>query len=164
MRVGVVADTHVPILAPKIPDTLWRGLEGCDYLIHAGDFHVYSVYEQFASRFPMTAVIGNRDEFPESEDIPEKQLIELEGFTIGVTHGFGPPRGTAKRVVKSWKAPPPDLLIFGHSHEAGVSTINDCQLLNPGSPTDYISSEERTYAILELRDEIQIQIHHLEEE
>ena len=161
MRIGVVADTHVPIFAPKVPEKLWTALEGCDHVIHAGDFHTYEVYREFASRFPLTAVIGNRDEFPESPEVPERQILEVNGFRIGVTHGFGPPRGTEKRVVKFWKDDPPDLLIFGHSHEPGIHKLEGFKLLNPGSPTDKLSNDHPSYAILELKDEILIEIHEL---
>ncbi len=162
MRIGVVADTHVPIFSPQVPENLWKALDTCDRVIHAGDFHTYSVYREFADRYPLTAVIGNRDDFPESDEVPERQVLEVSGFRIGITHGFGPPKGTEKRVVKSWKEPPPDLLIFGHSHQAGIHEIEGFKLLNPGSPTDTLTATEKTYAIIELKDEIDIQIHRLD--
>ena len=161
MKIGVISDTHVPIFATQLPPKLLKKLDECDRVIHAGDFHAYSVYRELASRYNLTAVIGNRDEFPESEEIPERQVIDVGGFKIGITHGFGPPKGVAKRVVRSWKDTPPDLVIFGHSHQAGMHEIDGFKLLNPGSPTDTLSSDRQTYAILELDDEIKISIHDL---
>lgn len=161
MKIGVVADTHIPLFAPAVPDELWKGLEGCDHLIHAGDFDSWETYEAFASRFPLTAVIGNRDQFPASDEVPERRILEVGGFRIGITHGFGPPSGAAKRTAKAWKDGAVDLLIFGHSHEAGVFDLDGLRLLNPGSPTDTHYCDCRTYAILELDDEIGIEIHNL---
>lgn len=162
MRIGVVSDTHIPLFAPSVPDRLWKALEGCDHVIHAGDFDHWETYLEFASRFPTVAVIGNRDEFPECEEAPERRILEVGGFRIGITHGCGPPSGAAKRVARNWKEGPVDLLIFGHSHEAGEFDLEGLRMLNPGSPTDTLCSDRRTYAILELDDRIHIGIHDLD--
>jgi putative phosphoesterase len=160
-RIGVVSDTHVPSIYRTIPDDLWRGLEGCDRVIHAGDFDSWETYEAFKREFPVTAVIGNRDEFRECEEIPNSQVIEAGGFTIGVTHGWGPKKGLPERVYHAWEGGPVDLLVFGHSHLPGIHTIDGLRLLNPGSPTDTISAERQTFALLEIGDTIEIAIHHL---
>jgi len=159
MRIGVVSDTHVPSLYRTIPDELWRVLEGCERVIHAGDFDGWETYETFRQRFPLTAVIGNRDAFEESSQVPTKQVIQVGTFKIGITHGWGPKKGLPERVFQSWEDGPVDLIVFGHSHKPGVHTIDGCRLLNPGSPTDTITAERQTYAILEIGESIEISIH-----
>lgn len=36
MRIGVIADTHMPRMAKKLPHLLSKGLQGVDLIIHAG--------------------------------------------------------------------------------------------------------------------------------
>jgi len=161
MKVGVVSDTHIPSLSRYIPEALWRGLEGCEHLIHAGDFETLEIYEEFNERFPFSGVKGNRDLFNDRGHLPDQRIIELEGFTIGITHGFGSRVGLPERVRKGWTEPV-DLLVFGHSHQVGIYDIDGLKLLNPGSPTDFISAARQTFALLNLGDTIEIEIHELD--
>ena len=162
LKIGVVADTHVPSTYVKIPDELWRGLDGCDQLVHAGDFDSWETYQEFKQRFPTAAVLGNRDTFQVCEEVPEWRILEAAGFKIGVVHGFGPPKNLGPRLRKAWPGGPVDLLVYGHSHQAGEEEIEGMRLLNPGSPTDTLCATRRTFAILTLNDSIEIEIRDLE--
>ena len=161
LQIGVVADTHVPSTFARIPENLWREFEGCDRLIHAGDFDSWETYEEFGKRFPTTAVIGNRDTFPACDEVPEWRILEIGGFKIGVTHGFGPPNNLGPRVRSAWSGGPVDLLVYGHSHRAALEEIKGIRLLNPGSPTDTLFAPRQTYAILTLGDTLEIDIRDL---
>jgi hypothetical protein len=161
LQVGVVADTHVPSTYAKVPDELWRGLEGCEQVLHAGDFDSWETYEEFKKRFPTAAVIGNRDTFAICEEVPEHRVLDLSGFKIGMIHGFGPPKNLGPRVRQVWPGGPVDLLIYGHSHRPGVEEVDGIRMLNPGSPTDTLCAERQTFAILTLNDSLEIEIRDL---
>ncbi len=161
MRIGVLSDTHVPGVYRSLPDSLWRSLEGCDQVIHAGDIDGWSTYELLKSRFPTIAVVGNKDSFRACEEVPESRIFETNGHTFGITHGKGPAAGLPQRVVQRWTGGPVDLLIFGHSHEAGIHEINGQRLLNPGSATDMLA-EHCTIALMEVGETIEIVFREIE--
>lgn len=161
MRIGVLSDTHVPKVYRTLPDNLWRLLDGCDQIIHAGDLDGWDTYELLKSRFPICAVVGNQDSFPACEEVPEKRVLEVNGHTLGITHGCGPSAGIAQRVAKAWTGGPVDLLIFGHSHLPGIHEINGQKMLNPGSATDVLA-DRRTIALLEIGETIETTFHDLE--
>ncbi|NUN97298.1 MAG: metallophosphoesterase family protein [Candidatus Omnitrophica bacterium] len=94
MRIGVLSDTHVPSVCRVMPDAVWRALDGCETVLHAGDFDSWETYCEFKKRFPVFGVIGNRDSFGVSEEVPERRIVELGSFRIGMTHGSGPRAGS----------------------------------------------------------------------
>lgn len=155
MRVGVISDTHVPSLYRSIPPGIWRALEGCEIIIHAGDFDGWEAYEEFKSRFPTLGVIGNQDSFRRCDEVPMNRVETLNGYQIGITHGFGPRVNLPQRVLTNWHGPKVDLLIFGHSHEPGIHVIDGTRMLNPGSATDVLA-DRQTIAILDLKETLEI--------
>jgi hypothetical protein len=161
IRIGVVSDTHVPGVYRSLPDTLWRALEGCDQVIHAGDFDGWETYQQIKSRFPTIAVVGNKDDFRACEEVPESRILTVGGHTIGITHGCGPCAGLPQRVAQRWTGGPVDLLIFGHSHDLGLHEIGGQKLLNPGSATDVLA-DRCSIALLDVGEIIQISFSDIE--
>ncbi len=155
MRIGVVSDTHVPGVYRSIPENLWRALEGCDQVIHAGDFDGWETYSLFKKRFPTIAVVGNKDDFRACQEVPESRILEVRGHTLGITHGRGPAAGLPQRVAQRWTGGPVDLIIFGHSHVAGIYDIHGQRLLNPGSATDVLA-DRCTIALLDVGESIEI--------
>lgn len=143
-----------------MPDAVWRALDGCETVLHAGDFDSWETYCEFKKRFPVFGVIGNRDSFGVSEEVPERRIVELGSFRIGMTHGSGPRAGLPARVRAAWSGAA-DLVVFGHSHEVGIHEINGLRLLNPGSATDVCTADRQTLAYLDLEDTIRITIHEI---
>src|SRR3989304_5864479 len=111
LKIGVVADTHVPSTYVKIPDELWRGLDGCDQLVHAGDFDSWETYQEFKQRFPTAAVLGNRDTFQVCEEVPEWRILEAAGVSVGSVYGYGRPKDRGAGLRKEGRAGPVDLLV-----------------------------------------------------
>lgn len=129
-------------------------------MIHAGDFDSWETYEEFKKRFPTYGVVGNRDDFGACEEIPERRIVQIGGFAIGVTHGCGAAHGLPERVRNGW-TDEADLVIFGHSHQPGIQVIQGLKLLNPGSPTDVLCAERQTYALIDVGKGLEITIHEL---
>jgi predicted phosphodiesterase len=49
MRIGIVADTHMPRSAKKLPDALVKGLQGVESILHLGDWTSLNVAEWVSS-------------------------------------------------------------------------------------------------------------------
>jgi putative phosphoesterase len=55
-------------------------------------------------------------------------------------------------VRDSFKSECPDIIIFGHSHHPFNELISGVLYFNPGSPTDMVYSEARSFGIIEIND------------
>ncbi len=162
MKAVVISDTHIPSRARDIPGVIWEEIETADLIIHAGDFTTVDFYVQLKSVKPLKAVHGNMDEIELFHLLKEKEIFEMEGVRVGLTHGFGAPYGIEKRVLKLFENDEVDLIIFGHSHIPLYKKLEDKYLLNPGTPTDTIYARRQSYAILEIVDgNIQVEIKYL---
>ena len=163
MKIGIIADTHIPVSATKIPSKIIECFKDCDLIIHAGDLVEMSVISDLEKIAETKAVYGNMDGPEVRNRLPEKILFEAGGKKIGVYHGKGP----ASRVVQTAKEAfdeKPDIVIFGHSHSPYNEKIDGTLYFNPGSSTDKIFSPYRSFGIIELDgDDISAQIIRLED-
>ncbi len=122
-------------------------------IIHAGDFEDLSVIPMLEKVAPLTAVQGNMCKSEVKNKFPIKNIVKIEGLTIGITHGTGGPEGYYKRVVDIFKdeLTTPDIIISGHTHRPEAKIVNGVQVINPGSPTDKYFAPRNTVAILEIK-------------
>ena len=144
MRVALISDTHLPSLI-RTPDELGPALADflatCELILHGGDVVRPSVLdwcEQFA---PVVVAQGNNDAF-EDPRMAERQLLELEGWRVGMVHDLRP--GESR--------PVPELLatsLGGERVEYREGTV----VINSGSPTLPHHKEFRlgTAALLEVK-------------
>jgi len=154
MKVGVLSDTHIPLKAKALPDEVLQAFKEVDYIIHAGDITSLEVLDTLSTLAPVIAVSGNVDPDKLQAILSDKEMITLNGYRIGVTHGHGGTGKTLDRVIKCFENDPVDCIIFGHSHIPYCKTINRVLLFNPGSPTDKRRNEFFSFGILELGDRI----------
>ena len=82
--------------------------------------------------------------------LPEKRVVELNGFKIGITHGWGSPTGIELRVKTFFPEDNLTAIVFGHSHKPCNKITDNILFFNPGSPTDKRHAEHRTMGILTL--------------
>jgi uncharacterized protein len=159
IKIGVISDTHIPECTSKLPDKLVKGLAGMDMIVHAGDLADVSVLEALKGVCTdVRAVAGNMDNGDVCRALPEKLVFKTGNFSIGVTHGYGPPQKLPAMVRRLFKKDKVDLIIFGHSHQPVCSTETTPWLFNPGSPTDTIFAPYRSFGVLEIGDRIQMKI------
>ncbi len=147
MKALIIADTHL-----KSPDKLNRLLaehDDADALIHAGDFTDPAILQALEGRL-LFAVAGNADAEPIKQALPEKRIVELAGYRIGIVHGHGQGKTTPDRALQAFADEPVDIIVFGHSHQPAIYTRNKILLLNPGSFT--VKRQERwfSYIVLDL--------------
>jgi len=148
MRIGLIADTHIPESCDRIPDAVFEALRGVDLVMHAGDVYVNSVLDELSRIAPVIAALGNGDEGldghrfrldPGDERVREAHLIEVEGVRVGLVHAIPTPEETSEQVFRNALqvhfGGPVDVVVLGHSHVEGVRRFGDTMVVNPGSPT-----------------------------
>jgi putative phosphoesterase len=135
-RILIMSDTHLPKRAKKLPDSLWREVDECDVVLHAGDWVDSATLDSLEARAArLVGVYGNNDGAELRARLPEIARFELDGVRLAMIHETGPSTGRESRCDTLF--PDTDVLIFGHSHIPwDTMTPRGLRLLNPGSPTD----------------------------
>ena len=157
MRIGVISDTHIPKAALDLPEAIYNDFVNVDLILHAGDLVEMNVLRKLQKLAPVKAVYGNMDLEEVRNALPEKEIIKIGKFKIGLVHGSGSPKGLIK-AVKSEFANGIDVIVYGHSHSPFNEKIGKTLFFNPGSPTDTVFAPYNSYGILEVNDEIQARI------
>lgn len=159
MKIGVISDTHIPINAKDIPPKILEEFKNVDMIIHAGDLVDLSVLDKLRGVSKVIkAVRGNMDSPEVRNKLPEKELITVKNFKIGVMHGWGPPDKLIDMMSEAFKSDKVDLIIFGHSHQALNVKKKDIVYFNPGSPTDRVFAPYNSFGIIEIDDKIEARI------
>lgn len=150
MKIGVLSDTHIPSRAKALPEIVLQAFQEVDYIIHAGDITSPEVLDTLNTLAPVIAVSGNVDPDKLRAILSDKEIVALDGYRIGVTHGHGSTGKTLDRVIKCFQNDPVDCIIFGHSHIPYCEKKDHVLLFNPGSPTDKRRNRFYSFGILEL--------------
>ena len=149
MKIAVLSDTHLKS-AQALPKKALKILDSVDAVIHAGDYQDISVVEHLIELKDFYGVCGNMDSGQIRARLPEKRIIELNGFKIGITHGWGAPGGIESRIRSYFPENNLHAIVFGHSHTPCNRVINNILFFNPGSPTDKRYAEYCSMGILTL--------------
>jgi uncharacterized protein len=126
MRIGVISDTH-GMLRPEVFDVFAR----VDHILHAGDVGPEAILEELGAIAPVTAVYGNTDGWALRGRLPQVAKIELDGFTIVVTHGDQ--LGTPTPEKLQARFPDAEIIAFGHTHRPVLTLVDTVvTVMNPG--------------------------------
>jgi len=89
-------------------------------------------------------------------ELPDKEMFEIRGFKIGITHPSegGSPVGL-KMLVKSKLRDDLDLIIYGHSHNPVNEREGNIIYFNPGSATGAFPARSKTYGVFRIEEEIE---------
>jgi uncharacterized protein len=159
MKIGVISDTHMPEKGKELPLKLCNELKKCDMVIHVGDMVTAVVVQDLKKICPnLKAVCGNMDPAEIRQQFPEKEVIQVGKFRIGIKHGFGPPDKLLSLMKEAFKSDNVDMIIFGHSHNPVNEKIGKIIFFNPGSPTDEIFAPYKSFGIIEINDKIEARI------
>jgi putative phosphoesterase len=149
VNVAVIADTHMPRGARRLPADCLERLRAADLILHAGDLVALAVLEQLeALGPPVRAVHGNMDDADLRERLPPTTLVEAGGCRIGMTHDPGPRGGRGERLIRRFAGC--DAVVYGHTHLPEVTRELGVWILNPGSPTERRRAPVHTMLVLEL--------------
>jgi putative phosphoesterase len=149
MRIGLLADTHIPEAGPDLPRTAYDALASCDRIIHAGDLHVIEVLDRLERVAPVISCRGNGDiapgwgsrpGVPEDPRVADVLVLDVAGLAIGVVHDIehydsdGEERLTARLDQTFGRRV--DAVVCGHTHVPMTWGLRDGPtIVNPGSPT-----------------------------
>jgi putative phosphoesterase len=159
VRIGVISDTHIIDKAQGLPEEILKDFKHCDMVIHAGDLIDISVLDKLKSVCPVVkAVAGNMDPPEVKAKLPEKQIIPVAKYKIGLMHGYGPAHALLPLLTEAFKKDAVDIIIFGHSHSAYNRKNGRILYFNPGSPTDKIFAQCNSYGIIEINTKIEAKI------
>jgi putative phosphoesterase len=126
MRLGVIADTH-GLLRPEVFDAF----EQVDHILHGGDVGTMAILDELGAIAPVTAGYGNTDGWELRDRLPQVARLELDGFTIIVTHGdqFGSP--TPEKLQSAF--PEAEIIVYGHTHRPLLTLVDVVvTVMNPG--------------------------------
>lgn len=130
VKIALISDTH-GYLDPKI----FKYIESCDQVWHAGDIGPAAVCEALEKIKPVTAVYGNIDGQDVRKIYPKNQRFMCEGVDVWITHIGGYPDRYSSDIKEQITRNPPKLFICGHSHILKVMYDKKLGLLhiNPGA-------------------------------
>jgi len=150
MRIGLIADTHIPDIEEKIPIEIMHVFRDVDLILHAGDIYLPSVLDDLECIAPVLAARGDDDDGDIGLDrrVKNKHILKIEGQTIWLVHerpfalrfpdmppSLMLPPLEYKNGEALKKEEPPDIYIFGHEHCRVIERIENTLYVNPGSPT-----------------------------
>lgn len=119
MKLGVISDTH-----GLLREEVIEYLQGCDYIIHAGDVGNKDIIDKLESITKTFVVRGNNDKDEWGLTLPEYREIEMDEILIYLVHDKVDIPKDLKEV---------DLVIYGHSHKFSNEKIDNIVYLNPGA-------------------------------
>ena len=153
-KILVIGDFHIPRRARDIPKKMKDFLneqQKFNLVLCTGDLIVSSMLQKIEKFGPVKVVMGNMDY--QSLD-PDRHLIEVEGWNLGVIHGdVVHPRGDVNKLVTVADNLDVDVLISGHTHMDMIQFKDKKLLLNPGSAVgawSFVSSNIASFMILEI--------------
>lgn len=148
MLVGVVADTHCPEFAQRLPDALFEALGGVELILHAGDVNGQATLDALERIAPVRAVHGDHDS--QLVHLPAVRELDVAGRKVVVVHGnrsrwveepetfawtitlgrYRPHRRLAEELARRF--PAADVIVFGHTHRAEAYRAGGRLVFNPG--------------------------------
>ena len=155
MKIGVISDTHLRELYPEFKKMIEFYFKDVEKIFHAGDFVDWSIADYLSSQKELIAVCGNMDSRDICKAFPEKRMVELKGFKIGLIHGGGSPFGIEARIRREFDEV--DAIVYGHTHAPADHQVKDIYFFNPGSPTRSFV-HKATLGILHLGEKIEGEI------
>lgn len=155
MRIGVLSDTHLTSFRGELGEVIAHHFRDVAMILHAGDVVELNALDYFAGR-EIKVVAGNMDSWELKQRAPAKMVFRVEGFTVGLIHGWGSPAGIEDRITREFDDI--DILVYGHTHRAVSHTRNGIHYFNPGSPTDKRFANTNSIGILEIGTSINAEI------
>lgn len=153
MRILVLSDTHIPVMAKTLPQQVITEASNSQLCLHAGDLVDYTIFEKLSSYTKTLGVCGNMDNEEVRKRLPYKEIVEVEKLRIGIIHGKGAPENLITLINREFEElwDSIQIFVFGHSHQPFCKKIDGKLYFNPGSPTDKVFAPYKSYGILEIK-------------
>jgi uncharacterized protein len=155
VKIVVLSDTHLLKRKKGLPKRLTDELKDVDLIIHAGDWQTIEVLKELQTHAKVEGVYGNVDDEEIIGLFPDKRIVDVCGFKIGITHGHGQGRTTEKRAISAFDGEKVDCIIFGHSHIPIKKYEKEVLIFNPGSPTDKRRQKMYSFGVIYISDNME---------
>jgi len=155
LHIGVLADTHIPHILPRLPEQVFAIFDRVDLILHAGDLDEENVLTELSHIAPTLAVRGNphlRYGTLGSPHLPGTIHLNLFGHRLVLIHGrpwlvlgfFDKVRAyffcrdnedLNRDLIAGYRRafPTADVVVFGHSHRACVQRVGHTLFFNSGA-------------------------------
>lgn len=130
MKIGVISDTHLRKATPELCELQHTVFADVSLILHAGDLTELEVLDAFSDK-EVVAVQGNMDSHAVRNQLPAREVIEIEGFRIGITHGLGNPFGMPRKLAGTFDNV--DVIVYGHTHRSDNQVRDGVLFFNPGA-------------------------------
>jgi uncharacterized protein len=121
MKIGVISDTH-GLLRPEVAPAL----AGVERILHLGDVGKISILRELEKIAPVTAIRGNVDGEGPCSELPETEVVELEGRYVYMLHDL-------KTLHLDPAAGKFAAVLSGHTHQPTFYKKKGVLYFNPGS-------------------------------
>jgi len=155
MKIGVLSDTHLHQVTEKFIAIYDEYLSDKDMILHAGDVVSPEIID-FLNAKDFHGVCGNMDPLEVKRFLPDKKVINLGGYSLGLIHGWGRSDDLENRILPLFNGV--DVIVYGHSHIASNHIRDGVLFFNPGTATGYSSSGIHSIGVLELGDAVRGEI------
>ena len=140
IRIGLIADTHMPGSLKALWPQAIAAFEGVDCILHAGDLHTLEIVDELNRIAPVYVAKGNGDEDIHDARLQHVWNLEFGDVRIGMIHQFPSPERKSGDIItasrqRHFGLSAPHVVIFGHTHMESLHVIDDVLYVNPGSPT-----------------------------
>ena len=167
VKIIVIGDTHI-LDFEDLPQKMLKAILSADWVIHVGDYTSKNVLNGLLNLKDQqfVGVYGNADPLSIRNQVLEKEIIDIDGKKIGITHpGVGGTyENTKNKLLRKFKDDDVDAIIYGHTHDPAIEEFNGIMLVNPGK--GYLEKEyfgpPTSFAILTLDDKIHAEIINIE--
>lgn len=138
-----IADSHGNVSAVEKLRPL---LNESDYIIHLGDGarDMKNFYQDFGNKIYQVdgnCDIGGYNLKYFTFDIEKVRVLITHGDNFGVKFGLG-------RLVEFAKQENCNLVLYGHTHEASIQTIDGILVVNPGSLSYFTAQKSVAYVVI----------------
>ena len=136
MRIGLLADTHLPSTIRQLWPEVRDAFAGVDLILHAGDIVTPGVLDWLEEIAPTLAARGNNDDGWSDARMQALHLLDLEGWRLAMLHDMEPEdRPIAALLDMYLGGSPADILVTGHTHFERLDYRDGVLQINSGSPT-----------------------------
>jgi putative phosphoesterase len=136
LRIGLLADTHLPNERRHLWDEVKAAFHDVDLILHAGDIVHPMVLDWLEEIAPVLAAQGNNDMLWSDPRMAPTQMLEFDGWRLAVVHDMEPEERPIDQLLKMYlKGERPDVVITGHTHFERLDYREAVLQINPGSAT-----------------------------
>ena len=130
MKIGIISDTHMSKPSKELGALTSGVFSDVAMILHAGDVTRLRVLEAFSDK-EVIAVSGNMDQYDVRGTLPLSHVAVVDGYRIGLIHGWGGPSGIEDRVSQSFSDV--NAIVYGHTHTPANHWHEGVLMFNPGA-------------------------------